>query len=126
MARRYNHANVLVMSLRLTSETVGTEILTAFLGSPDGDDAFEGYRKDLDDAERKVAGEIDPGVRAMVVAVAVLVLVGPPGYYRRFGFRHDGGLRIEGVPPEYVLCLPLREETPRGAVTHHPAFLADA
>ena len=41
-----------------------------------GDDAFEGYRKDLDDAERKVAGEIDPGVRAMVVAVAVLVLVG--------------------------------------------------
>ena len=31
-----------------------------------GDDAFEGYRKDLDDAERKVAGEIDPGVRAMV------------------------------------------------------------
>ena len=54
------------------------------------------------------------------------VLVGPPGYYRRFGFRHDGGLWIEGVPPEYVLCLPLREETPRGAVTHHPAFLADA
>lgn len=41
-----------------------------------GDDAFEGYRKDLDDAERKVAGEIDPGARAMVVAVAVLVLVG--------------------------------------------------
>ena len=41
MARRYNHANVLVMSLRLTSETVGTEILTAFLGSPDGDDAFD-------------------------------------------------------------------------------------
>lgn len=41
MARRYNHANVLVMSLRLTSETVGGEILTAFLGSPDGDDAFD-------------------------------------------------------------------------------------
>ncbi len=41
MARRYNHANVLVMSLRLTSETVGSEILTAFLESPDGDDEFD-------------------------------------------------------------------------------------
>ena len=43
---------------------------------PPGAAAVAGYRKDLDDAERKVAGEIDPGVRAMVVAVAVLVLVG--------------------------------------------------
>lgn len=41
---------------------------------PDAE-TFEGYRKDLDAAERKVAGEIDPGVRAVVVAVAVLVLV---------------------------------------------------
>ncbi len=41
MARRYNHANVLVMSLRLTSETVGSEILTAFLESPDGDEEFD-------------------------------------------------------------------------------------
>lgn len=45
--------------------------------SPSGDDAsFEEYRQDLDAVERKIAGEIDPGARAMVVAVAVLVLVG--------------------------------------------------
>lgn len=45
--------------------------------SPSGDDAsFEEYRSDLDAVERKIAGEIDPGVRAMVVAIAVLVLVG--------------------------------------------------
>mgnify|MGYP003516623624 CR=1 FL=1 len=41
MARRYNHANVRVMSLRLTSETLGSEILAAFLDAPDGEDAFD-------------------------------------------------------------------------------------
>jgi len=41
MARRYNHANVLVMSLRATSEPVGREILDAFLAEPDGDEEFD-------------------------------------------------------------------------------------
>lgn len=41
MARRYNHANVLVMSLRSTSEEVGSEILATFLDSPDGDEDFD-------------------------------------------------------------------------------------
>ncbi|WP_132993569.1 hypothetical protein [Gordonia zhaorongruii] len=35
--------------------------------------AFEEYEKDLRKAERKVAGEIDPGARAVVVAVCVLI-----------------------------------------------------
>ncbi|MFC7450094.1 hypothetical protein [Rhodococcus daqingensis] len=39
------------------------------------EDPIEQYRKDIDAAERKVAGEIDPGMRAVVVAVAVLVLL---------------------------------------------------
>ncbi|WP_279105846.1 hypothetical protein [Gordonia paraffinivorans] len=37
------------------------------------DEAFTAYERDLRKAERKVAGEIDPGARALVVAVAVLV-----------------------------------------------------
>lgn len=37
------------------------------------DEAFKAYERDLRKAERKVAGEIDPGARALVVAVAVLV-----------------------------------------------------
>jgi hypothetical protein len=37
---------------------------------------FEQFRDDLEKAERKVAGEIDPGVRAMVVAVLVVILAG--------------------------------------------------
>lgn len=36
---------------------------------------FEQFRGDLEAVERKIAGEIDPGTRAMVVAIAVFVLL---------------------------------------------------
>ncbi|NGP06235.1 hypothetical protein G6038_12230 [Rhodococcus sp. 14C212] len=42
----------------------------------DGRDPMDEVRADLEAAERKIAGEIDPGARALVVAVAVLVLLG--------------------------------------------------
>ncbi|MBD0861361.1 hypothetical protein IA539_09055 [Gordonia sp. zg691] len=43
-------------------------------GAPTTDrDAFGEYERDLRKAERRVAGEIDPGARAVVVAVAVLL-----------------------------------------------------
>jgi hypothetical protein len=38
-------------------------------------DDFEAYKADLEAAERRVAGEIDPGARAVVVAVLVFVLL---------------------------------------------------
>jgi ribose 5-phosphate isomerase B len=41
LARKYNHANVLVMSLRATSDQVGREILDAFLAEPAGSDDFD-------------------------------------------------------------------------------------
>ncbi len=41
LARKYNHANVLVMSLRATSEQVGREILAAFLAEPEGVEDFD-------------------------------------------------------------------------------------
>jgi len=41
-------------------------------GSPDD---FEAYKADLEAAERRVAGEIDPGARALVVAILVFVLL---------------------------------------------------
>lgn len=40
----------------------------------DGDN-WEDYRSDIEAAERKVAGEIQPGARAMVVAILVFVLL---------------------------------------------------
>ena len=36
---------------------------------------FEAYRDELEAAERRVAGEIDPGARALVVAILVFVLL---------------------------------------------------
>lgn len=36
---------------------------------------FEDYRDELEAAERRVAGEIDPGARALVVAILVFVLL---------------------------------------------------
>lgn len=36
---------------------------------------FDQFRDELDDVERRIAGEIDPGMRAMVVAGAVFVLL---------------------------------------------------
>ncbi|MCV7178834.1 Rv2732c family membrane protein [Mycolicibacterium sphagni] len=39
------------------------------------DDGWEAYRSELEAAERKVAGEIQPGARALVVAILVFVLL---------------------------------------------------
>jgi ribose 5-phosphate isomerase B len=41
LARKFNHANVLVMSLRATSPTVALETLEAYLDEPWGADAFD-------------------------------------------------------------------------------------
>lgn len=54
------------------------------------------------------------------------VLVGDPGYYARFGFRHAPELELEGVPPEVFLALAFTGRIPKGAVTFHPAFGATA
>ncbi len=40
-ARKWNHANVLVMSLRLTSEPVAKEILDAWFSTPYGEEEFD-------------------------------------------------------------------------------------
>jgi len=41
LARKFNHANVLVMSLRATSPAVALETLEAYLDEPWGTDAFD-------------------------------------------------------------------------------------
>jgi len=50
------------------------------------------------------------------------VLVGDPGFYRRFGFDVHPGLVHQGVPDEFVLGLSLGNEVPTGEVTGHWAF----
>lgn len=49
-------------------------------------------------------------------------LVGDRAFYRRFGFENNSALRMEGVPPEVLMCLPMADDVPEGDVTHHPAF----
>ena len=56
------------------------------------------------------------------IGVQGCVLVGDPAFYRRFGFHHNPALRMEGIPPEVLMCLPMGDQMPGGIVTHHPAF----
>jgi len=53
------------------------------------------------------------------------VVLGDPGYYRRFGFGPDPKLTLAGVPAEYFLALAFGGDAPCGAVTYHEAFAAD-
>lgn len=54
---------------------------------PDDLGDFEAYRADIEAAERRVASEIDPGGRALVVAICVFVLLGS------FLLPHTGSVR---------------------------------
>ncbi len=60
-ARRRNHANVLVMSLRLTSEAMAKEILDAWFSTPYGKEEFDlrNVRR-LTEIEKGVAQAPDP------------------------------------------------------------------
>ena len=53
-------------------------------------------------------------------------LVGHPDYYRKFGFVTLKGLILEGVPQEFFFALSFDGHFPRGTVTFHEAFKADA
>ena len=50
------------------------------------------------------------------------VLVGDPGFYRRFGFGVHAGLAYQGVPDEFVLGLPFGDAAPAGGIAAHRAF----
>ncbi|HWV63201.1 MAG TPA: N-acetyltransferase [Oxalicibacterium sp.] len=52
------------------------------------------------------------------------VVLGDPGYYRRFGFTHDPAIRYEGVPPEYFMRLSFDGSCASGNVVYHEGFFA--
>ena len=52
------------------------------------------------------------------------VVLGDPGYYRRFGFAADPTLCLAGVPAEYFQRLSFDEQPCSGMVTYHAAFEA--
>ncbi|MBU1001676.1 MAG: N-acetyltransferase [Proteobacteria bacterium] len=56
---------------------------------------------------------------------AGVVLVGDPGFYKRFGFKNLDALSWGHVPAEYVLALPFKGEAPAGEINPHRAFSQD-
>ncbi|HTO30977.1 MAG TPA: N-acetyltransferase [Pararhizobium sp.] len=64
--------------------------------------------------------------RLREIGAAGCVLLGDPGYYERFGFRHYDALRFPGPPPEYFLALTLRGSVASGIVQYHKAFYGAA
>lgn len=72
------------------------------------------------------------GTQLMQAALAQLrekggagcVLLGDPGYYRRFGFQVRPGLMLPGVPPGYFQALSFDGRWPSGEVSYHAAFNA--
>lgn len=53
-------------------------------------------------------------------------LVGPPDYYKKFGFKNYPEMIHEGVPQEVFLVLPFTEEIPKGIVVFHEGFKAES
>jgi putative acetyltransferase len=56
------------------------------------------------------------------MGAAGCVVLGEPGYYGRFGFRHEPALIYPGPPPEYFQSLVLNGEPARGTVRYSSAF----
>ncbi|MBA4492253.1 N-acetyltransferase [Paracoccus sp. S1E-3] len=50
------------------------------------------------------------------------VVLGDPGYYRRFDFAVTPGITYPGVPPKYFMALTWEDPVPQGEVAYHPAF----
>jgi predicted N-acetyltransferase YhbS len=64
---------------------------------------------------------------AVIADAQGCVVLGDPGYYRRFGFRPDPRLVLPGVGAEFFQVLRLAgDEVPCGTVSYHPAFDVEA
>jgi putative acetyltransferase len=53
-------------------------------------------------------------------------LVGPPDYYKKFGFRNYLEMIHGGIPQEVFLALPFTEKIPEGIVVFHEAFKVES
>mgnify|MGYP000552805329 CR=1 FL=1 len=63
--------------------------------------------------------------RLKAMGAAGCVVMGEPGYYRRFGFAQVPALTYPGVPPEYFMALVFTQPA-RGVVSYHDGFYASA
>lgn len=72
---------------------------------------------------RLVAGALTE-LRAL--GAAGCVVLGEPGYYARFGFGHEPGLVLPGVPARYFQAIVFRGAAPSAQVAYHASFEATA
>lgn len=70
------------------------------------------------------AALVEAGLAALDASGAAgCVVLGEPGYYGRFGFRHAPGLRYPGAPAEYFMARPRHGVTvPSGIVYYDKPF----
>jgi predicted N-acetyltransferase YhbS len=52
----------------------------------------------------------------------ICVVLGDPGYYRRFGFRSDTEVFYGDMPRGHFQCLFFKDSVPKGVVTYNSAF----
>lgn len=73
------------------------------------------------------AALIEAGLaRLRALSAGGCCLVGHPGYYRKFGFDNTADLTLAGAPPEVFFALAFAGDRPRGEVTFHASFGAEA
>ena len=66
---------------------------------------------------------IDQGLaRLRAMKAQGCVVLGAPGYYGRFGFRHDPRLAYPGPPAEYLQALVFDGGVPEGTVRYASAL----
>jgi putative acetyltransferase len=53
-------------------------------------------------------------------------LVGPPDYYKKFGFKNYPEIIHEGIPQEVFLVLPFNKKIPKGIVNFQEGFKAES
>ena len=71
------------------------------------------------------SGLVNEGLRQLKdLGAKGCVLIGDPGFYKRFGFQSPSGLEHEGIPQENFLVLSFGGGIPQGFVEFHPAFAA--
>lgn len=83
----------------------------------------------LPECQRKGIGKalIQEGLsRLKALGAKGCCLVGHPQYYSKFGFENVAGLVHAGVPREVFFALSFDGRFPRGTVTFHEGFGADA
>lgn len=67
----------------------------------------------------------DALARLRALGAAGCVVLGEPGYYRRFGFG-TSSLVLPGVPPQYFQVISFNGHIPSGTVEYHASFEATA